>query len=65
MAESTSLRKKTHNKKSDRIPFVITYNQFLANITKTVRNILQINENFKKIFKNEPRTAFKKNKNVQ
>ena len=35
---------------------------------KTTRknwNILQINENFKDIFKNEPITAFKRNKNIQ
>ena len=48
---------KEKQQKSDRIPFLITYNPFLANITKTIRknrNILQINENFKKSFKNKP-----------
>ena len=35
---------------------------------KTIRknwNILQINENFKEIFKNEPIAAFKRSKNIQ
>ena len=55
-------------KKSDRIPLVITYNRFLSNITKTIRNIwniLQINKNLKEIFKSEPTTTFKRNKNIQ
>ena len=50
--------------KPDRIPLAITYNQFLPNITKTIReswNTLKINENFKEIFKNEIVTAFDKN----
>ena len=62
------ITEKDIRQKSDRIPLVITYNRFLLNITKTIRknwNILQINENFKEIFKNEPITAFKRNKNDQ
>ena len=42
-------------------PLVVTHNQFLRNITKTIKknwNTLQINEN-------EPITAFKRNKNIQ
>ena len=65
--ESTLLRQKMQ-KKSDRIPLVITYNRFLANITKTIWknwNILQINKNLKEISKNEPITAFKGNKKIQ
>ena len=65
--ESTLLRQKMQ-KKSDRIPLVITYNRFLSNITKTIWknwNILQINKNLKEIVKNEPITAFKRNKNIQ
>ena len=55
LKESILLRKKTHEKKSDRIPLAITYKRFLPNSTKTIRknwNILRINE----IFKNEPIT---------
>ena len=62
------LMEKDKRQKSDRIPLVITYNQFLSNITKIFRknwNILQINENFREIFKNEAITAFKRNKNLQ
>ena len=62
------LMEKDKRQKSDRIPLVITYNRFLSNITKIFRknwNILQINENFKEIFKNEAITAFKRNKNLQ
>ena len=61
------LRQKTQ-KKSDRIPLVITYDGFLSNITKTIWknwNILQINKNLKEIFKSEPITAFKRNKKIQ
>ena len=61
------ITEKDKRQKSDRIPLVITYNRFLPNITKTIRknrNILQINENFKEIFKNKLRTAFKRNKNI-
>ena len=46
----------------------MTYNWFLTNTTKTIRknwNILQVIENLKEIFKNEPITAFKRNKNIQ
>ena len=67
LTESNLLRKKTHEKKSDRIPLLILYNRFLPNIIKNIRknwNIVQINENFKEIFKNEPITAFKRNKNI-
>ena len=65
LTESTLLRKKTCEKNPDRIPLVITCNRFLPNITKTNRkncNILQINEKRKKSFKNEPITAFERNK---
>ena len=65
--ESTLLRQKVQ-KKSDRIPLVITYNRFLSNITKTIwknGNILQINKNLKEIFKNEPIATFKRNKKIQ
>ena len=61
------ITEKDKRQKSDWIPLVITYNRFLPNITKTIRknrSILQINENFKEIFKNELRTAFKRNKNI-
>ena len=54
--------------KSGRIPLIITYNQFRPNIPKTIGknwNILQINEKFKQIFKNEPVTAFKRKNNIQ
>ena len=50
------------------MPLVMTYNWFLQNFTITIRknwNILRVNENLKKIFKNEPITAFKQNKNIQ
>ena len=46
----------------------MTYNWFLTNTTKTIRknwNILQVIENLKEIFKNEPIIAFKRNKNIQ
>ena len=62
------IREKDTRKKSGRILLVITYNQFLPNITKSIRknwNILQINKNIKEIFKHEPITAFKQNKNIQ
>ena len=61
------ITEKDKRQKSDRMPLVIRYNRFLPNITKTIRknrNILQINENFKEIFKNKLRTAFKRNKNI-
>ena len=50
------------------MPLVMIYNWFLQNITKTITknwNILRVNKNLKKIFKNEPITAFKQNKNIQ
>ena len=46
----------------------ITYNLFLPNIPKTIGKnwiILEKNENFKEIFKNEPITAFKRDKKIQ
>ena len=45
------ITEKDTRQKSDRIHLVITYNQFLPNITKTIRknwNVLQINKNFQK-----------------
>ena len=57
------ITEKDTRQKSDRIPFLIAYNRFLPNITKTIRgnwNILQIKE----IFKNEPIRAFKQNKSI-
>ena len=45
---------KDTRQKSGKIPLVITCNRFLPNITKTIRknwNILQINKNFKEVFK--------------
>ena len=62
------ITEKDKRKKSDKMPLVITYNWFLPNIIKTIRknwNILQINKNLKAIFKNEPMTAFKRNKTIQ
>ena len=50
------ITEKYPQQKSERIPLIITYNQFLPNITKTIRknwNMLQINKNFEKNFKNE------------
>ena len=44
------------------------YNWFLQNISKAITknwNVLRVNENLKEIFKNEPITAFKQNKNIQ
>ena len=43
---------------------VDTCNRFLPNIAKIIRNILQINENVKEIFKNEVITPFTRNKNI-
>ena len=45
------ITEKDTRQKSDRIHLVITYNQFLPNITKTIRknwNVLQIKKNFQK-----------------
>ena len=59
---------KDTRQKSGGIPLVFTYNRFLPNITKIIRknwNILQINENFKEILKNQGIIAFKQNKNIQ
>ena len=59
------IMEKDTRQKSGRTPLPITYNRFLPNITKSLRknwNILQINENFKEIFKNEPIAAFKRSK---
>ena len=53
---------------STRIPLEITYNRFLPNISKIIRknwNILSVNRSLKKIFQNEPVTAFKRNKNFK
>ena len=64
---SDLISEKDTRQKSDRISLAITYNRFLPNITKTIKkswNILQINENFKEIFKTETVTAFKRNKNI-
>ena len=50
------------------IPLVLTYNPSLPNISKVVRkhwNLLSINKAFKKIFQNEPVTAFWRNKNLK
>ena len=45
------ITEKDTRQKSDRIHLVITNNQFLPNITETIRknwNVLQINKNFQK-----------------
>ena len=45
------ITEKDTRQKSDRIHLVITNNQFLTNITETIRknwNVLQINKNFQK-----------------
>ena len=45
------ITEKDTRQKLDRTPLVITYNQFLPNITKTLKkywNILRINKNFQK-----------------
>ena len=52
---------------NSRIPLEITYNQFL-NISKIFRkklNILSVNISLRKVFQNEPITAFKRNKNLR
>ena len=62
------ITEKDTRQKSDRIRLVITYYRFLPKTTETIKknwNILQINENFKEIFKNEPISAFKWNINIQ
>ena len=46
------ITEKDTQRKSDRIPLLITYNRFLRNITKTIRknwHILQINKNIQEI----------------
>ena len=66
LTESIFLRKKTR-KKSGRTPLAIAYNRFLPNILKIITknwNILNINKNLKEIFKNEPITVFKRNRNM-
>ena len=53
--------------KSTRIPLAITYNQFLQNMSKTIRknwHILSINESLKKDFQNELVIAFKHTKKI-
>ena len=62
------ITKKDMQEKSDRMPLVITYNWFLLNTAKTIRknwNTLQINQNFKEIFKIELIAPFIQNKNIQ
>ena len=59
---------KDTQQKSDRIPIIITYNQFLPSVTKIIRKnrkILQIDKNFKEIFKNISITSFKQSKTFQ
>ena len=46
----------------------IIYNQFLPNISKIIRenlNLLSVNESLKKVFQNEPVTRFKHNKKLK
>ena len=53
---------------STRIPLAITYNPFLPNISKIIRNnwnILSVNKSLKRVFQNDQVTAFKHNKNLK
>ena len=59
---------KEKNNNKNRIPLSITYNRTLPNISKIVNrnwNILQINTEFHRVFKDTPMIAFKRSKNLQ
>ena len=65
LTKLTILRKKTHGINQTEY---LSYLAILPNITKIIRknwNILQINENFKELFKNQQITALKRNKIIQ
>ena len=59
---------KEKNDNKNRIPLSITYSRTLPNISKIVNrnwNILQINTELHRVFKDTPMTAFKCSKNLQ
>ena len=63
--ELFTCKEKDNNK--NRIPLSITYNRTLPNISKIVNrswNILQINTEFCRVFKDTPIIAFKSSKNL-
>ena len=59
---------KGKNNNKNRIPLSITYNRTHPNISKIVNrnwNIFQINTDFHRVFKDTPKIAFKRSKNLQ